>query len=69
MATFGHHIDHCARRAATPGGGPESYVPFDRFEKLFLHEVVLSQAIWWSKIAVIFSPASIAVFGLPEHDV
>jgi hypothetical protein len=24
MATFGHHVDHRARRAATPGGGPEA---------------------------------------------
>jgi hypothetical protein len=44
---------------------PNRMFPFARFERLFLHEVVPSQAVWWSEIGVIFSPARIVVFGLP----
>jgi hypothetical protein len=44
---------------------PSRMFPFERFERLFLREVVPSQAVWWSQLAVIFSPARIAVFGLP----
>ena len=44
---------------------PNRMFPFDRFERLFLHEVVPTEAIWWSELAIIFSPARINVFGLP----
>jgi FRG domain len=44
---------------------PNRLFPFDRFERLFIHEVVPSQAIWWAGLSVIFSPARISVFGLP----
>ena len=44
---------------------PNQMFPFDRFEKLFLHEVIPSQVVWWSKLNVLFSPARISVFGLP----
>ncbi len=43
---------------------PKRMFPFDRFEKLFLQEVVPSQAVWRKK-AIIYSPARIEVFGLP----
>lgn len=43
---------------------PKCMFPFNRFEKLFLHEAVPSQAVW-RRNTIIYSPARIEVFGLP----